>query len=67
MIARHDVVRCFSCNVVVQDWESSDNVIDKHRRHSPTCPFIDQLLNNTMKSASLLFNSSSKGHNVPGR
>ena len=28
MIARCDVVRCFSCNVVVQDWESSDNVID---------------------------------------
>ena len=48
MIARRDVVRCFSCNVVVQDWESSDNVIDEHRRHSPNCPFLDQLLNNPM-------------------
>ena len=46
MIARRDVVRCFSCNVVVQDWESSDNVIDEHRRHSPNCPFLNQLLNN---------------------
>ena len=53
MIARRDVVRCFSCNVVVQDWERSDNVIDKHRRHSPNCPFLVQLLNDPMKSASL--------------
>ena len=30
MIARRDVVRCFSCNVVVQDWERNDNVIDEH-------------------------------------
>ena len=66
MIARRDVVRCFSCNVVVQDWESSDNVIDEHRRHRPNCPFLDQLLNNPMKSASLSFSSSSKGRNVLG-
>ena len=66
MIARRDVVRCFSCNVVVQDWENSDNVIDEHRRHSPNCPFLDQLLNNPMKSVSLLFSSSSKGRNVLG-
>ena len=64
MIARRDVVKCFSCNVVVQDWESSDNVIDEHHRHSPNCPFIDQLLNNPMKLASLSFSSSSKGRNV---
>ena len=44
MIAHRDVVRCFSCNVVVQDWERSDNVIDEHRRHSPNCPFLVQLL-----------------------
>ena len=42
MIARRDVVRCFSCNVVVQDWERSDNVIDEHRRHSPDCSFLKQ-------------------------
>ena len=40
MIARRDVVRCFSCNVVVQDWERRDNVIDEHRRHSPDCSLL---------------------------
>ena len=40
MIARRDVVRCFSCNVVVQDWERSDNVIDEHHKHSPNCSFL---------------------------
>ena len=40
MIARRDVVKCFSCNVVVQDWERSDNVIDEHHRHSPKCSFL---------------------------
>ena len=40
MIARRDVVRCFSCNVVVQDWERSDIVIDEHHKHSPNCTFL---------------------------
>ena len=43
MIARRDVVRCFSCNVVVQDWERSDNVIDEHHRHSPDCSFLKSI------------------------
>ena len=41
MIARHDVVRCFSCNVVVQDWERSDNVIDEHNRD---CSFLHRFV-----------------------
>jgi len=40
MIARRDVVRCFSCRVILQDWEKSDNLIDEHRRHSPDCTFL---------------------------
>ena len=44
MIARRDVVRCFSCNVVVQDWERRDNVIDEHHRHSPNCLFLKTIL-----------------------
>ena len=40
MIARRDVVKCFSCKVVVQDWERSDNVIDEHQRLSPNCCFL---------------------------
>ena len=40
MIARRDVVKCFSCKVVVQDWERSDNVIDEHHRLNPNCSFL---------------------------
>ena len=40
MIARRDVVRCFSCHVVLQDWERTDNVVDAHQRLSPDCPFL---------------------------
>ena len=40
MIARRDVVRCFSCHVVLQDWERTDNVIEEHQRHSPDCLFL---------------------------
>ena len=42
MIAHRDVVRCFSCHVVLQDWERTDNVIDEHRRLSPDCPFLNK-------------------------
>ena len=40
MIARRDVVRCFSCKVVVQDWERSDDVIGEHHKYSPHCPYL---------------------------
>ena len=40
MIARRDVVKCFSCDVILRDWERSDNVIDEHQRHSPDCSFL---------------------------
>ena len=43
MIARRDVVRCFSCKVVVQEWERSDNVIDEHHRLSPHCSFLKHM------------------------
>ena len=44
MIARRDVVKCFSCKVVVQDWERSDNVIDEHQRLSPNCSSLKKSL-----------------------
>ena len=44
MIARRDVVRCFSCNVVVQDWENSGNVIEEHYKHSPSCNHLHRFL-----------------------
>ena len=54
MIARRDVVRCFSCHVVLQDWERTDNVIDEHRRHSPNCPVNTHLSNVLFSHASSL-------------
>ena len=50
MIARRDVVKCFSCDVVLQDWERSDNVIDEHHRHSPNCSFLKPILLNRSNS-----------------
>ena len=50
MIARRDVVRCFSCNVVAQDWEGSGNVTDQHQRHSPNCTFLKTILFNKSSS-----------------
>ena len=44
MIARRDVVRCFSCHVVLQDWERTDNVIEEHQRHRPNCEFLKKHL-----------------------
>ena len=40
MIARRDVVRCFSCKIILQDWERSDNVIGEHHKYSPHCPYL---------------------------
>ncbi|XP_065906401.1 baculoviral IAP repeat-containing protein 2-like isoform X2 [Dysidea avara] len=51
MIARQDVVRCFSCRVVLQDWERTDNVIDEHQRHSCNCPFLKTYLSNITASS----------------
>ena len=51
MIARRDVVRCFSCHVVLQDWEKTDNVIDEHQRHNPNCTFLKAILSNASTSS----------------
>ena len=69
MIARRDVVRCFSCKVVVQDWERSDNVIDEHHRLSPHCAFVRSFTSSvgvsTMeKERSLTMNSSNSCHEI---
>ena len=54
MIARRDVVKCFSCKVVVQDWERSDNVIDEHHKHSPHCPFLKESFLSTKRNSDML-------------
>ena len=51
MIARRDVVKCFSCHVVLQDWERTDNVIEEHQRHSPGCEFLKIYQSNMFPSS----------------
>ena len=63
MIARRDIVRCHSCNVVVQDWERNDNVIDEHRRLSPNCYFLQNLFSSS--KANNARNGDNQDH-IPG-
>ncbi|XP_062510627.1 E3 ubiquitin-protein ligase XIAP-like [Corticium candelabrum] len=35
-----DEVTCFSCKVVIGLWKADDNIRERHRRVSPSCPFI---------------------------
>ena len=46
MIARRDIVKCFSCKIILQDWERSDNVIDEHYKYSPNCLFLKRIKSN---------------------
>ena len=40
MIARPDVVRCYSCGVVIQNWKKGDSAIDVHCLYSPNCELV---------------------------
>jgi hypothetical protein len=35
-----DRVRCFWCNLILKDWEPTDEAWSEHTRWSPNCPFI---------------------------
>uniref|UniRef100_A0A3P9BJ68 E3 ubiquitin-protein ligase XIAP n=1 Tax=Maylandia zebra TaxID=106582 RepID=A0A3P9BJ68_9CICH len=35
-----DRVRCFSCNMTVDNWYSGDRPVDKHKQFSPSCTFL---------------------------
>jgi hypothetical protein len=35
-----DRVRCFWCNIILKDWEPTDEAWSEHKRWSPNCPFI---------------------------
>ena len=37
-----DVVRCVFCQISLKAWEPGDVPMEEHRKHSPTCPFIQQ-------------------------
>lgn len=42
-----DVVKCFSCKVVLANWKEGDDPLDRHRRQSPHCDFLKQILCNS--------------------
>lgn len=33
-------VQCFSCGVRIVEWDYGDQVMARHRRLSPQCPFV---------------------------
>uniref|UniRef100_A0A803TKV0 RING-type E3 ubiquitin transferase n=1 Tax=Anolis carolinensis TaxID=28377 RepID=A0A803TKV0_ANOCA len=37
-----DKVACFVCGGHLGNWEPKDNAMSEHRRHFPTCPFVEQ-------------------------
>lgn len=38
-----DKVCCFSCGVIVEDWQLGDNAVERHKRSNPDCSFINSL------------------------
>ncbi|XP_060627040.2 baculoviral IAP repeat-containing protein 2 isoform X3 [Anolis sagrei] len=37
-----DKVACYVCGGHLGNWEPKDNAMSEHRRHFPTCPFVEQ-------------------------
>ncbi|XP_062909862.1 baculoviral IAP repeat-containing protein 2 [Mobula hypostoma] len=38
-----DKVQCFSCTVIVENWQPGDNPVERHKKASPSCSFINNL------------------------
>ena len=36
-----DTCRCFFCGLVVHNWETHDDALEEHRRHSPKCHYVE--------------------------
>ncbi|XP_038673714.1 baculoviral IAP repeat-containing protein 2 isoform X3 [Scyliorhinus canicula] len=39
----NDKVKCFSCGSTVDNWQSGDNAVERHKRCNPNCRFINSL------------------------
>uniref|UniRef100_H0VGP6 RING-type E3 ubiquitin transferase n=1 Tax=Cavia porcellus TaxID=10141 RepID=H0VGP6_CAVPO len=39
-----DRVACFACGGKLSNWEPKDDAMSEHRRHFPTCPFLENSL-----------------------
>uniref|UniRef100_A0A6P7GVL0 Baculoviral IAP repeat-containing protein 8-like n=1 Tax=Diabrotica virgifera virgifera TaxID=50390 RepID=A0A6P7GVL0_DIAVI len=38
-----DIVRCFNCGVEIYKWKPDDNILEDHRKFSPSCKFIEKI------------------------
>ncbi|XP_006013512.1 baculoviral IAP repeat-containing protein 2 [Latimeria chalumnae] len=38
-----DKVKCFSCGLMLDNWQREDNIVEKHKRLFPSCNFIQSL------------------------
>ena len=36
-----DTCRCFFCGLVVHNWETHDDALEEHRKHSPKCHYVE--------------------------
>ena len=41
-VGKSDLVRCFSCNLKLCDWKSTDVPLDEHQKYSPHCMFVKE-------------------------
>ncbi|NWX83801.1 BIR protein, partial [Nothoprocta ornata] len=39
-----DVVKCFSCGLVLADWQPGDNALERHRLSGASCSFVQNVL-----------------------
>ncbi|KAL6082535.1 hypothetical protein STEG23_004619 [Scotinomys teguina] len=44
-----DRVACFACGGKLSNWEPKDDAVSEHRRHFPSCPFLKDLSQSTLR------------------
>lgn len=40
---QQDIVRCFSCDIGLAEWDETDNPWSEHARHSPHCKYLKKM------------------------
>lgn len=46
---RSDIVQCAFCGIALSEWEKDEIPIQEHRKHSPTCQFLNDDTEKTNK------------------
>ena len=53
-----DVMKCHSCDVVLQDWVEGNTAVEKHRGVSPDCPFLAEWFPSKLSNSTKQFDPS---------